>query len=126
MELSATPGLSFAAYVLIPDGAKSGQLPGVLAVHGHGYGSREIVGLLPDGAEDHGEPNIHQHFAVQLVKRGMVVIAPDVVGFGERRLDADLQENPDAPSFLLQIVHPAYDAGQNADGPSDGRSVGSA
>ncbi|WP_338555040.1 alpha/beta hydrolase family protein [Paenibacillus sp. KS-LC4] len=103
VELSATPGLSFAAYVLIPDGAEGERLPGVLAVHGHGYGSREIVGLLPDGAEDFGKPNIHQHFAVQLVKRGMVVIAPDVVGFGERKLDADLQENPDAPSSCYRL-----------------------
>ncbi|MFC5652775.1 dienelactone hydrolase family protein [Paenibacillus solisilvae] len=102
VELSATPGLSFAAYVLIPAGGSSG-LPGVLALHGHGYGSREIVGLLPDGSPDHGKPGIHQHFAVQLVKRGMVVIAPDVVGFGERRLDADLLKNPDTPSSCFRL-----------------------
>lgn len=102
VELSATPGLSFAAYVLIPKGEISG-LPGVLAIHGHGYGSREIVGLLPDGSPDLGEPGIHQHFAVQLVKRGMVVIAPDVVGFGERRLDADLKENSNAPSSCYRL-----------------------
>ncbi|WP_053374569.1 dienelactone hydrolase family protein [Paenibacillus sp. FJAT-27812] len=97
VELSATPELAFAAYVLIPDGAK-GPLPGVLALHGHGYGSREIVGLLKDGSPDESEPGIHQHFAVQLVKRGMAVIAPDVIGFGERRLLADLAHNPDSPN----------------------------
>jgi dienelactone hydrolase len=70
----------------------------VLALHGHGYGSREIVGLKPDGSPDAGPPGIHRHFAVSLVKRGVAVIAPDVVGFGERRLEADLRENPDAPS----------------------------
>ncbi|WP_169086249.1 dienelactone hydrolase family protein [Paenibacillus sp. PL91] len=102
VELSATPELTFAAYVLIPNDAK-GPMPSVLALHGHGYGSREIVGLLKDGSPDLAEPGIHQHFAVQLVKRGMVVIAPDVIGFGERRLLADLARNPDAPSSCFTL-----------------------
>ncbi|WP_141500468.1 dienelactone hydrolase family protein [Paenibacillus luteus] len=102
VELSATPELTFAAYVLIPDHAE-GPLPGVLAIHGHGYGSREIVGLLKDGSPDEAEPGIHQHFAVQLVKRGMVVIAPDVIGFGERRLLADLELDPNAPSSCYNL-----------------------
>ncbi|WP_054028432.1 dienelactone hydrolase family protein [Bacillus sp. FJAT-28004] len=102
VELSATPGLSFAAYVLIPSDVK-GPLPSVLALHGHGYGSREIVGLLKDGSPDLAEPGIHQHFAVQLVKRGMVVIAPDVIGFGQRRLEADLALNPDVSSSCYRL-----------------------
>ncbi|MGM0880167.1 MAG: dienelactone hydrolase family protein [Bacillota bacterium] len=102
VELSATPGLTYGAYVLLPSNVK-GPLPGVLALHGHGYGSREIVGLLKDGSPDEGTPGIHQHFAVQLVKRGMAVIAPDVIGFGERRLLADLAENPDAPSSCYRL-----------------------
>jgi len=102
VELSATPELTFAAYVLIPNDVK-GPLPSVLALHGHGYGSREIVGLLKDGSPDVAEPGIHQHFAVQLVKRGMVVIAPDVIGFGERRLHADLALNPDASSSCYRL-----------------------
>ncbi|HZG57406.1 dienelactone hydrolase family protein [Paenibacillus sp.] len=105
VELSATPGLTFRAYVLIPDEAERGHpLPGVLALHGHGYGSREIVGLRPDGAPDDGEPGIHGHFAVQLVRRGLVVIAPDVIGFGERRLQADLDERPDAPNSCFRLA----------------------
>jgi dienelactone hydrolase len=103
VELSATPGLSFAAYVLIPDGA-DGPVPGVLALHGHGYGSREIVGLKPDGSPDTGKPTAHRHFALQLVRRGLAVIAPDVVGFGERRLDADLRGNPDAPNSCYRLA----------------------
>jgi dienelactone hydrolase len=102
VELSATRELAFAAYVLIPNDAK-GPMPSVLTLHGHGYGSREIVGLLKDGSPDLAEPGIHQHFAVQLVKRGMVVIAPDVIGFGERRLLADLARNPDAPSSCFTL-----------------------
>jgi dienelactone hydrolase len=102
IELSATPGLSFGAYILLPKHAK-GVLPGVLAMHGHGYGSREIVGLLPDGSPDSGVPGIHQHFALKLARRGMAVIAPDVIGFGERRLHADLAVNPNAPSSCYRL-----------------------
>lgn len=103
VELSAAAGLTFAAYVLLPKDADR-PIPGVLALHGHGYGSREVVGLLPDGTPDDGEPGIHQHFALQLVKRGLAVIAPAVIGFGERRLEADLAENPDAPNSCNRLA----------------------
>ncbi|MNP01179.1 Abhydrolase family protein [compost metagenome] len=103
VELSATPGLTFAAYVLIPAGYCN-NTPAVLALHGHGYGSREIVGLRPDGTPDEGEAGIHQHFAVELVKRGMVVIAPDVVGFGERKLLSDLSTNPDIKNSCHRLA----------------------
>ncbi|MEK3882612.1 alpha/beta hydrolase family protein [Paenibacillus sp. PL2-23] len=102
VELSATPGLTFPAYVLIPNGA-SGPLPGTLALHGHGYGSREIVGLKPDGATDEGSPGCHAHFAIQLVKRGLVVIAPDVMGYGERRLRSDLEQDGNAPNSCYTL-----------------------
>ncbi|WP_339207611.1 alpha/beta hydrolase family protein [Paenibacillus sp. FSL K6-3182] len=102
VELSATPELTFAAYVLIPIDVQGPQ-PSVLALHGHGYGSRQIVGLRQDGSQDDENPGSHQHFAVQLVKRGMVVIAPDVIGFGERRLHADLALNPDTPSSCYRL-----------------------
>ncbi|GMK41985.1 hypothetical protein PCCS19_50440 [Paenibacillus sp. CCS19] len=97
VELSAVSGLTFGAYVLIPDGT-SGRLPAVVAVHGHGYGSRQICGMTADGEIDTLSTGGHSHFAVQLVKRGMVVIAPDVIGFGERRLASDLAGDPNAPN----------------------------
>lgn len=91
VKLSGTRGLAFGAYVLLPKSRQgaAGKRPGVLAVHGHGYGSREIVGLRPDGTPDVEPPGIHRHFAVELVRRGLVVIAPDVLGFGERTLAED-------------------------------------
>ncbi|THF77813.1 dienelactone hydrolase family protein [Cohnella fermenti] len=93
VKLSGVDGLSFGAYLLIPK-KRIGKIPGVLAVHGHGYGSREIVGLLPDGAIDHEPPGLHRHFALELVERGLVVIAPDVIGFGERMLEEDRHKDP--------------------------------
>lgn len=102
VELSVVSGLTFGAYILIPAKA-SGKLPGVIAVHGHGYGSRQICGMHKDGSEDTGEPDIYRHFAVQLVNKGFVVIAPDVIGFGERRMQADLNEDPDCPSSCYRM-----------------------
>lgn len=92
IELSTSPESRFAAYLLIPKHL-SIPAPAVIAIHGHGYGSREIVGLLPDGEVDEGSPGIHQHYALQLVKRGLITIAPDVIGFGERRLAEDLAKD---------------------------------
>lgn len=85
--------LEVPAYVLIP---KSGatRKPAVIACHGHGYGSRDIVGLNPDGTDKSGsveEAGYQKNFAIELVKRGFLVIAPEIFGFGDRRLmeDAD-------------------------------------
>ncbi|NLJ40065.1 MAG: dienelactone hydrolase [Clostridiales bacterium] len=65
------------------------RLPAIIACHGHGYGSKEIVGLNPDGSDNYQDPGYQKNFAVELVKRGFIVIAPDLLGFGDRRLDAD-------------------------------------
>lgn len=102
VELSVIPGLAFGAYILKPDSA-SGKRPGIIAVHGHGYGSRQICGMLEDGTNDTGKPDIYNHFAVQLVKKGFVVIAPDVIGFGERLMQADLAKDPKAPSSCYRM-----------------------
>jgi hypothetical protein len=38
--------LEVPSYVLIPKN-RTGKLPAVIACHGHGYGSKDIVGMLP-------------------------------------------------------------------------------
>jgi len=103
VRLSIVEGVSFAAYVLIPKERK-GPMPAVLAIHGHGYGSREIVGLLPDGSLDVGTPTCHNHFALPLVERGLIVIAPDVSGFGERRLAEDMGHDPRGNSSCYKMA----------------------
>ena len=87
-ELSGIAGLRFGMYVLVPPG--EGPFPGVLALHGHGYGNHEIVGLGPGGDPDKVPDTCHKHFALALVRRGLLVAAPAVIGFGERRFAADL------------------------------------
>jgi dienelactone hydrolase len=80
----AEPGTSIPAYFLLPKDAK-GPIPGVLALHGHGYGKDEIVDI------DRGSEEIRRHidevnyaYAVEMVREGYAVLAPDLRCFGER------------------------------------------
>jgi len=91
--------LSLPIYILTPLEGE-GKLPTVLALHGHGYGSKEIVGLAATGEQDTGE-TIHKHFAVKLVERGMKVIAPEIIGYGERVLDVDKQAGKQCSCYRL-------------------------
>ncbi|MCQ6557609.1 alpha/beta hydrolase family protein [Paenibacillus mendelii] len=110
VEFTTYPGLSMPAYVLVPKAAsKAGdRLPAVIACHGHGEGNTELVGLQPDGVTESASPGYQKNFAVELVLRGFIVIAPDILGFGSRRLCAEAEKN--APNscnaistFLLQM-----------------------
>lgn len=93
VEYSVVPGLTFATYVLIPMEEPSNdrlkeQYPAVIAVHGHGYGSKQIIGLTLEG-EEREEDDLYHNFGITLVKKGMLVIIPDIVGYGERMLEID-------------------------------------
>jgi dienelactone hydrolase len=69
--------MSVPAYLLVPDGrAEPGAA--VLACHGHGPGKSQAVGLTHTDA-----PN--SDYALQLVREGYVVLAPDLRCFGERQ-----------------------------------------
>lgn len=79
--------------VLIPKSAGAGPWPAVLACHGHGSGGQyDAVGMDKSGnlLED---PGIHNRFAVQLVRKGMLVIIPEIMGFGARRMAKELEQN---------------------------------
>ncbi|WP_112237796.1 dienelactone hydrolase family protein [Kribbella monticola] len=102
VELEVLPGVRFNAYVLVPAGLR-GPAPAVLAVHGHGYGSRQIIGLRPDGVPDADGNDLYGRFAVRLVRKGLVVVAPDVVGFGERMTDVDRVYDPEATSSCYRL-----------------------
>ncbi|MEW9700525.1 dienelactone hydrolase family protein [Paenibacillus sp. SI8] len=89
VEIQTYKGLTMPIYVLLPKRASERPRPAVIALHGHGYGSRELVGLSPDDQERQEGEGIHKHFALSLVRRGFVVIVPELLGFGERKLDED-------------------------------------
>lgn len=50
IQIQTYPRLYMPIYVLIPKESK-GRLGAVIACHGHGYGSKDIVGLNPDGTK---------------------------------------------------------------------------
>lgn len=105
IELDTLEGLRMAVYVLIPDHLPTGSVPAVIACHGHGYGSREIVGLEPDGSDRAGDPGLHKDFAVALAKEGFIVAAPELIGFGDRRLEEDKAAAPGKSSCTLLAAH---------------------
>jgi len=74
--------MSVPAYLLTPH-ARTEPGPAILAIHGHGPGKSQAVGL-----EHTNMPNAD--YAHQLAELGFVVLAPDLRCFGER-----LDYNPD-------------------------------
>ena len=88
------------AYVLIPK-TESRKMPAVIACHGHGRGCNEMLGLNPDGTDITGDPGYQKRFPVELVKRGFLVIAPEFLGFGERRLKADKEKQADNSCYNI-------------------------
>jgi dienelactone hydrolase len=76
------------AYLLVPKSvARSGaRVPAVLTIHGHGYGAVDLVGLSP---EKKTGGNVHRDYALGVVRRGMVALAPELRGFGQRAVDED-------------------------------------
>ncbi|MFD2114982.1 dienelactone hydrolase family protein [Paenibacillus yanchengensis] len=96
VELGTAIGLRMPAYVLIPKSVMNSNnhaTSAVLAIHGHGSGSCEVVGLDADGNPILDDRNPNHRFAVQMVKRGHVVLAPELVGMGGRKLSRDQGAN---------------------------------
>lgn len=83
--------LTMLFYILTPKNIKK-PAPGVVALCGHGYGVRQILNISKNGCKKHIRyfDNYQKNFAVELAKRGCVVIAPELFGFGEARLGKDL------------------------------------
>ncbi|WP_211749413.1 alpha/beta hydrolase family protein [Paenibacillus sp. Marseille-Q4541] len=94
VEITTYEGLRMPMYLLLPLRSYERPRPIVIALHGHGYGSREIIGLEPDGSERTGQPGLHKDFALELVRRGFIVVAPELLGFGDRRLREDFTADP--------------------------------
>lgn len=90
-NLKICEGLISPVYVLIPKNIKE-KAKGVVALCGHGYGVRQILSISKKGNKKHFNyiDNYQKNFAVELAKRGNVVIAPELFGFGEARLSHDL------------------------------------
>ncbi|MEM2088133.1 MAG: alpha/beta hydrolase family protein [Thermoproteota archaeon] len=89
--LRSDPYTLIPTYILVPEERK-GCFPAVIAMHGHGYGKGELVGIWKDGRNraDSCSRGYQKEFALELVKRGLLVAVPDQSGFGERRVRDDI------------------------------------
>ncbi len=86
-------GLEMAVFLLKPKVIKQ-KAPAVVALCGHGYGVRQILNISKR-TNKKILPYIdsyQKNFAVELVKRGCIVAAPELFGFGEARLQRDLMK----------------------------------
>lgn len=83
--------LKTAVFILTPKKIKK-SASGVVALCGHGYGVRQILNISKSGKKKHIRylDNYQKNFAVELAKRGCIVAAPELFGFGEARLKKDL------------------------------------
>lgn len=90
-SLKICDGLYSAVYILTPKNLNK-KASGVVALCGHGYGVRQILNISKRGNKKFLNyiDNYQKNFAVELAKRGCVVIAPELFGFGEARLSHDL------------------------------------
>jgi dienelactone hydrolase len=84
--VQSEPAMNVPSWLLVPDDiAADERRPAILALHGHGKGRDEVVGL--DGGDAETAEHIraiNYDYALQFVREGYVVIAPDHRGFGER------------------------------------------
>ena len=103
-------------YLLLPKRAPRPG-PAVLALAGHGYGVKDIVGLWEDGAEREVPDGYHKDFAVALCRRGFAVAAPEISCFGERQTDFSyLEPGQGAPSTCTHTAMLAFHLGRSVVG----------
>ncbi len=81
--IQGTAGFDTPAHVLTPNRV-TGRTPVILCLHGHGFGSDDIVGLLP-------EDSYQKNFALEVCRQGMIAVCPELAGFGRLRLREDIQ-----------------------------------
>jgi dienelactone hydrolase len=112
--IRTTPWSIMPMYLLTPKGHSTPR-PCVLALAGHGYGVKDIVGLWEDGSERRGADGYHQDFGCALAQRGFVVLAPEISCFGERQADySNLGPSPRPPSTCYSVAHMASMLGHSA------------
>lgn len=85
----SSPGVTVPAYLLTPKNLNNSERrPGILAAHGHGGGKADITGVTREsGNQDQIKflDALNYEYALEAVRRGYVVLAPDWCPFGERR-----------------------------------------
>lgn len=104
--LQTSPHTAMPVYLLVPKGID--RPPVVLALHGHGYGVKDIVGLWEDGAERNEPDGYHKDFGVALCRRGFAVAAPEISCFGERLTSFDHLDLPGSGQSPSTCAHTSF------------------
>jgi dienelactone hydrolase len=100
------PAALMPVYMLIPK-KQDRPLPVVLALHGHGYGVNDIVGLWEDGSERDTPDGYHKDFGIALCRSGFAVAAPEISCFGERQTDFNYLRTGAGSPIPTTCVHSA-------------------
>jgi len=79
IDYFVAPGLRIPAFLFVPDGRVEPG-PGIVLWHGHTHGGKGALAGIPPQTE---HADLHHAGAVYAVRDGLVVLAPDVRGFGE-------------------------------------------
>ena len=108
--LQTEPDLEVPAFLLRPLEQRE-RVPAVLALHGHGPGKIIPAGLPQDEAGQRLIAEGERDYAVQAVRQGYVALAPDLRGFGELRLTADIARNAGCSCDRLALL--AMQIGRN-------------
>ncbi len=83
--IETQPGMALLGYLLTPKTGKSGPLPSMICVPGHGRGVDDIVGIDDKGRDRTDKAGYQHDFAIQVVEAGMAAVAIEPIAFGCRR-----------------------------------------
>ncbi|HEY3396786.1 MAG TPA: alpha/beta hydrolase family protein [Armatimonadota bacterium] len=100
------PHLAIPCWLLLPDDLRPGERrAAVLALHGHGYGKDNVVGL-DNGDEKQAAciRGFNYTYAREFAQRGYVVLAPDHRAFGERSGQANFGGRDRCNVFLIKTL----------------------
>ncbi len=93
LSVEILDGFTMLCYLLVPTEPLKKPM-GVVALPGHGYGARQILNQKKNG-QLRSFPFLDDYqksFAVRLAERGYTVIVPELMGFGQSRMKADLHK----------------------------------
>jgi hypothetical protein len=82
--------MSIPAYLLMPKN-RTGRIPAIVCLPGHGPGKDTIVGYNDDGTARSEIGGYQNDFAIQAVRKGYAALAVEQASFGERQGDDERQ-----------------------------------
>jgi dienelactone hydrolase len=110
LRIQGRDGAVIPAYWLVPDGLRAPATV-VLALHGHGPGKAVCAGASQDPQRNELQTVGERDFGARAAQQGMLVLAPDLRGFGEMTLPEAMHTG--RPSTCVEMSMRAIAAGQS-------------